>query len=835
VAEWEKDKADAHDRHEGHEVKAAAQVSPVSGAPGGHTPFPGQAQSGLPPVPKGLVPGSIFAAHRIDDMLRDFAHANERLRIAKKGGKATRGYHMIHVNNHLSHALDAAHAWSASLRVNFPAEARELDALTQTIGLAKAVSDDAKVATYAHLLQTILYHAAHAKRHALLMTGPSPDAVWKFNWDHAATHSEGAIEHCFKLAKHLTDNYPETAAWFEELEHAEDPADPYTGLAVATAPGARPFLLPAPAGGKYTQYGLYQNPVQSISPSPPLPPLVALPTAAEVRAVIPLVPDCTKADLSDTARKFLEQAAWKLEKGNPIEALGVMRSAEAAMFAAHKADLGDMLPSAYTANVFTRIPAGEQSSATTAMKQGLDKTMAWRKAQQQIHALSDRIRKRYFHGVFSGPSQMARLTEDDDMTALDRVLALAGAAITTGKDVSFPTESDTSAAVPLIEPPEDLLNIADEDASRQLAALPALDKARVNAYLAKAREMMATSPFGASTYALRAAMIAKESGAHDLARHIRRHVQALGDMGNATHQASVVGRMQAGARTVSAQDRRQTTADTGNRTGLTAVERVELAAAGLSDWPGTRSRLGGRMSLDKVLQLTGAAPPPPDPDDGLLLAAQLAARELTVLLAGDDDGDDKGGKDDDGDGDGGSHSGHPTYKALVKKKVPPDRAASMCAKSDKNVKAAQLAAALDVILSGRPGLDIGLVTLTPGSEDAKRLHSAAVLAAFRHGDWKAAQRQLRGKARELGVDLSSLPGFGQSEEDGEKAAESMLALAAKAMGDGGVAMNHAPFTGTHSHSHFQSTAHAHPHQHVNDSTHDGGPLHRPGSSPKRAW
>ena len=80
--------------------------------------------------------------------------------------------------------------------------------------------------------------------------------------------------------------------------------------------------------------------------------------------------------------------------------------------------------------------------------------------------------------------------------------------------------------------------------------------------------------------------------------------------------------------------------------------------------------------------------------------------------------------------------------------------------------------------------------------DAKHVHSAAVLAASHHGDWKAALRLIRKMAKIHGVELSSLPGFG-----GEKVAASMVELAAKAMGDGGVPMHHGPFTGTHEHSH----------------------------------
>jgi hypothetical protein len=237
------------------------------------------------------------------------------------------------------------------------------------------------------------------------------------------------------------------------------------------------------------------------------------------------------------------------------------------------------------------------------------------------------------------------------------------------------------------------------------------------------------------------------------------------------------------------------------------------------------------MSLDKVLQLAGSAPAPADPDADLLLAAQLAAGELAgLLVSSDDDSDDK-------DGGSGGHADHPAYKAMVKRNVDPKRAAAMCAKSDKKVKATQLAGSLVVILAGQPGQQIGLVTLSAQTEGPRYLHAAAVLAAAGRGDLA----QVRKQAREAGVDVSSLPGFGLTDEGGERAAELEIELAAKAkakakaVGDGGVAMNHAPFTGTHTHTHFASAAHDHPHQHVNDSRHDGGPLHRPGSSPQRSW
>src|SRR5215472_2403408 len=48
-----------------------------------------------------------------------------------------------------------------------------------------------------------------------------------------------------------------------------------------------------------------------------------------------------------------------------------------------------------------------------------------------------------------------------------------------------------------------------------------------------------------------------------------------------------------------------------------------------------------------------------------------------------------------------------------------------------------------------------------------QLHSAAVLAASHHGDWKAAQALIRRRAKELGVDVSTLPGFGEEKSSGQ--------------------------------------------------------------------
>ena len=60
-----------------------------------------------------------------------------------------------------------------------------------------------------------------------------------------------------------------------------------------------------------------------------------------------------------------------------------------------------------------------------------------------------------------------------------------------------------------------------------------------------------------------------------------------------------------------------------------------------------------------------------------------------------------------------------------------------------------------------------------------QLKAAAVLAASKHGDWKAAQTLIRRRAKELGVDVTTLPGFGE-----EKASGMPLETLASAAEDG---------------------------------------------------
>jgi hypothetical protein len=60
--------------------------------------------------------------------------------------------------------------------------------------------------------------------------------------------------------------------------------------------------------------------------------------------------------------------------------------------------------------------------------------------------------------------------------------------------------------------------------------------------------------------------------------------------------------------------------------------------------------------------------------------------------------------------------------------------------------------------------------------NAKQLRSAAILAASHHGNWQAARRLIRRRAKELGVSLESLPGFGSgSDSDNDEDSDNVAA------------------------------------------------------------
>jgi hypothetical protein len=212
------------------------------------------------------------------------------------------------------------------------------------------------------------------------------------------------------------------AEW--EQEKAE--AHAHHGDEKRAAASAVQLASPAMTPGAQSQYGLWQHPAQSISPSPPLPPRSEPPTPAEIRSLMGLVPGgAADASLSRTVRKFLETAAVKMEKDSPLDALASLRGAQAAVYAAHKKDVTEAPPYPWSAPAPALVPPAAQSSATSEMLQTRTKTLAYRKLDQQVAALTDRLRRNYFNqvpgnGVYGGPNQPARLSAVEKLVRLSQ-------------------------------------------------------------------------------------------------------------------------------------------------------------------------------------------------------------------------------------------------------------------------------------------------------------------------------------------------------------------------------------------------------------------------------
>jgi hypothetical protein len=191
-------------------------------------PQPGSEHAGIAAQALDLAaaaPGDTAAAmhtvHLLDDTGRHLAHASAHLDAAMKAPPGDlRGHHTAQCATALDGAHAAAHDLAAHLRAHYPAEGAELDTLTGVVGLAVAVSDQAKTATTAHLVQTTCNHLGHTIEHVRALGDDKTPEVQDFNADHARTHLDGAIEHVGKLTRHLADNYPAEAGHLDALRKA---------------------------------------------------------------------------------------------------------------------------------------------------------------------------------------------------------------------------------------------------------------------------------------------------------------------------------------------------------------------------------------------------------------------------------------------------------------------------------------------------------------------------------------------------------------------------------------------------------------------------------------
>jgi hypothetical protein len=366
----------------------------------GAGPFPSSQPTPIPPTPPAAK--AIMTAHRVDDLQGSLAHATERVAILRRAKTVDeRRYHSIHLDNHMSDALNQAHALAANLRANYPAEGAELEAMKQTLGLAKAVGTREKAVTTAHLTETVTNELVHAKRHSILMLNPDPPDVWEFGFDHVMTHVESARKHADKLAEHIRDNYPAEARWLKGLDTAlASPAAWPSGKAYRNSflspQHDAPKIVSAPGAGTFN-YGLRQEPSQTVSPSPPLPPKVSLPTPRELvtfSVALGKMKDDDQSHHLAGAVLHLESAAVKIVN-NPVSALSSLRSAQMAIQDEWRERIGRYRPRiayAFSENA----PPAEQSSQQQRWAQAEAAIGEMQGAAVKIAEFVDRVRRAYF-------------------------------------------------------------------------------------------------------------------------------------------------------------------------------------------------------------------------------------------------------------------------------------------------------------------------------------------------------------------------------------------------------------------------------------------------------
>lgn len=85
--------------------------------------------------------------------------------------------------------------------------------------IKKSPGQSQKAATTAHLIETTAHQLAHTKRHFDQLKKDKTNGQKKLDYEHAATHLNGGIEHVQKLLVHLKSNYPKEGKELSMLEN----------------------------------------------------------------------------------------------------------------------------------------------------------------------------------------------------------------------------------------------------------------------------------------------------------------------------------------------------------------------------------------------------------------------------------------------------------------------------------------------------------------------------------------------------------------------------------------------------------------------------------------
>jgi len=191
---------------------ASAMPGPLSGTVGGVGSFP-PGDKGMTPAWAGVVlPG----VERIRGALEDLSASQH------KDWKPHVTLAMLDPGEPLPNPVPPTPVTFTHLSVHRGSDVTRYPLGGGSVEMAQSVNPEAKAASFAHLLQTIKYDGAHARRHSIAMLTGTDEAAWKFDADHAEKHMRGAREHASKLAEHLSDNYPREAELLKGLEKKSD-------------------------------------------------------------------------------------------------------------------------------------------------------------------------------------------------------------------------------------------------------------------------------------------------------------------------------------------------------------------------------------------------------------------------------------------------------------------------------------------------------------------------------------------------------------------------------------------------------------------------------------
>lgn len=164
-----------------------------------------------------------------------------------------------------------------------------------------------------------------------------------------------------------------------------------------TMPRPAPDVISAPGAGSFVYGKLRQEPSQTVSPSPPLPSKVPLPSPAELRSFAGQLARMKDDDQNHHlagAVMHLESAAEKIGN-NPVSALASLRSAQSAIQAEWRERVERNQPR--IAYVFSdNAPPAERAAQQAAWAKAQASIAQMQGAASKVASFIDRVRRNYF-------------------------------------------------------------------------------------------------------------------------------------------------------------------------------------------------------------------------------------------------------------------------------------------------------------------------------------------------------------------------------------------------------------------------------------------------------